>query len=148
MQIDPDILPEDPATLQQMLRVLLHQQGELNAENDKLKLLVQRLTRQQFGRRSEQLTSDQLQFGLEDLEQTIAENQAGQDATQPASPSKPPKSNARPATTVRCLPTCRATKWSWMQHPRCAHAAAARCTPSANSAPSSSTWCPPSCACG
>jgi transposase len=59
VQIDSDILPDDPAILQQMLR-------ELHAENDKLRLLIQRLTRHQFGRRSEQLTPEQLQFGLED----------------------------------------------------------------------------------
>ena len=72
-----------------MLRTALHQQGELHAENDKLRLLIQRLTRHQFGRRSEQLTADQLQFGLEDLEQTVAENQAGQDATQDAGGAGP-----------------------------------------------------------
>ena len=49
MQIDPDALPNDPAALQQMLR-------ELRAENDKLRLLLERLMRHQFGRRSEQLT--------------------------------------------------------------------------------------------
>ena len=103
MQIDPDTLPEDPATLQQMLRVMLHWQGELNAENDKLRLLIQRLTRQQFGQRSEQLTPDQLQFGLEDLEQTIAENQAGQDAAGPTAPSKPPSAR-RPARNHGALP--------------------------------------------
>jgi hypothetical protein len=81
VQIDPNTLPNDPATLHQMLRVLLHQQGELNAENDKLRLLIQRLTRQQFGRRSEQLTADQLQFGLEDLEQTVAEVRPGRFGT-------------------------------------------------------------------
>ena len=93
----------DPATLQQMLRVLLHQQGALNAENDVLRLLIQRLTRQQFGRRSEQLTPDQLQFGLEDLEQTIAENQAGQDEVEPAAPGKPAGAN-RPARNLGALP--------------------------------------------
>ena len=103
MQIDPDTLPEDPAMLQQMLRVLLHRQGELNAENDKLRLLIQRLTRQQFGRRSEQLTADQLQFGLEDLEQTVAENQAGQDAAEPMAPSKPAGAR-RPARNHGALP--------------------------------------------
>ena len=80
MQIDPDALPDDAAVLQQMLRMVLHQQGELHAENDKLRLLIQRLLRHQFGRRSEQLNPDQLQFGLEELEQTIAANQAAQDA--------------------------------------------------------------------
>ncbi len=148
MQIDPDTLPEDPATLQQMLRVLLHQQGELNAENDKLRLLIQRLTRQQFGRRSEQLTPDQLQFGLEDLEQTIAENQAGQDAAEPTAPSKPADAKRPARNHGACPPTCRAMRWSSMPRPRRAPAAAARCTALANSAPSSSTWCPLSCACG
>ena len=80
MQIDPDALPDDAATLQLMLRTVLLQQGELAAENDKMRLLIQRLTRHQFGRRSEQLTADQLQLALEELEQTIAANQAGQDA--------------------------------------------------------------------
>ncbi len=88
MQIDLDTLPDDPATLHQMLREVVttaaHQQGELHAENDKLRLLIQLLLRQQFGRRSEQLSPDQLQFGLEDLEQSVAENQAGQDAANPA----------------------------------------------------------------
>ena len=86
MQIDLDTLPDDPAILQQMLRDVVataaHQHGTLQAENDKLRLLIQRLLRQQFGRRSEQLSPDQLQLGLEDLEQSIAENQAGQDAAE------------------------------------------------------------------
>src|SRR5881398_668745 len=64
-----------------MLRTLLLEHGELHAENDKLLLLVQRLLRHQFGRRSEQLSPDQLQLGLEDLEQTLAANQAAQDET-------------------------------------------------------------------
>jgi transposase len=50
VQIDPDTLPDDPTLLQQMLRMVLHQQGELHAENDKLRLLIQRLTRHHFGR--------------------------------------------------------------------------------------------------
>jgi transposase len=83
VQIDFNALPDDAALLQQMLRTVLLQQSELHAENDKLRLLIQRLTRHQFGRRSEQLSADQLQFGLEDLEQTIAANQAAQDAAAP-----------------------------------------------------------------
>jgi transposase len=80
VQIDPDALPDDAAVLREALRTVLLQHGELHAENDKLRLLVQRLLRHQFGRRSEQLSPDQLQLGLEDLEQTIAANQAAQDA--------------------------------------------------------------------
>src|SRR4051794_15587791 len=42
------------------------------AEIEKLRLLIRRLQRGQFGRRSERLDPDQLQLGLEDLEQTAA----------------------------------------------------------------------------
>jgi transposase len=80
VQINPDALPSDPAVLQEMLRTLLRQQGELHAENDRLRLLIERLSRHQFGRRSEQLTDEQLQLGLEDLEQSLAENEAQADA--------------------------------------------------------------------
>jgi transposase len=80
VQIDLSALPDDAATLQLMLRAVVLQQGELAAENDKLRLLIQRLTRHQFGRRSEQLTPDQLQLALEELEQAVAANQASQDA--------------------------------------------------------------------
>jgi len=45
MPSDGDGLPDDPAILQRMLQELL-------AENDKLRLLIQRFTRHQFGRRS------------------------------------------------------------------------------------------------
>ncbi|HEY5311350.1 MAG TPA: IS66 family transposase, partial [Pirellulales bacterium] len=91
MQIDFDALPDGAALLQQMLRMVLHQHGELHAENDKLRLLIQRLMRHQFGRRSEQLSVDQLQLGLEELEQAIAANQAAQDAAVSAAglPRKP-----------------------------------------------------------
>jgi transposase len=95
VQIDLDTLPDDPAILQRMLRDAVHQHGALQAENDKLRLLIQRLPRHQFGRRSEQLGPDQLQLGLEDLEQTVAENQAGQDAAgaQQGRRSAPPRRN-------------------------------------------------------
>jgi transposase len=94
---DADSLPDDPAVLQQMLR-------ELYAENDKLRLLIQRLTRHQFGRRSEQLTAEQLQFGLEDQEQTIAERQAAQDAAEPSGGRKPRARGDRPIRNHGALP--------------------------------------------
>src|SRR4051812_36203692 len=42
------------------------------AEVEKLRLLIRQLQRGRFGRRSEKLDPDQLQLGLEDLEQTLA----------------------------------------------------------------------------
>ena len=105
MQIDLDTLPDDPATLQQMLRTVLHQHGMLHAENDKLRLLIQRLTRHQFGCRSEQLTPDQLQLGLEALEQAIAANQAAEDAAADAvAASKRQPRPAHPARNHGALP--------------------------------------------
>jgi hypothetical protein len=103
--IDPDTLPDDPALLQQMLR-------ELYAENDKLRLLLQRLARHQFGRRSEQLTDEQLQLGLEDLEQTAAR-------TRPRRMRPSHRSIGRlrrvpiavRATTAHCRRSCRAMRW-------------------------------------
>jgi transposase len=95
--LDPDALPDDPAVLRQMLR-------ELHAENDKLRLLIHRLTRHQFGRRSEQLTAEQLQLGLEDLEQSAAENQAGHEAAEPTGHRKPEPRADRPARNHGALP--------------------------------------------
>lgn len=109
VQTDPASLPDDPALLQQMLR-------ELHVENDKLRLLIQRLMRHQFGRRSEQLSAEQLQFGLEDLEQTAAENQAGQDVAEPRETEGVIGSHSTAAivplaTSARCRRIRRATRW-------------------------------------
>jgi transposase len=89
VQIDLAALRDDPATLQHMLREMVaaaEQQHttlqQRDAEIDKLQLLIKRLLRQQFGRRSEQLSADQLQLALEDLEQTAAANEAAQDAAE------------------------------------------------------------------
>src|ERR687897_327775 len=49
------------------------------AEIEKLRLLIRRLQRGRFGRRSEKLDPDQLQLGLEDLEQTAAAAEAAQE---------------------------------------------------------------------
>jgi transposase len=50
------------------------------AEIEKLRLLIRQLQRGQFGRRSERLDPDQLQLGLEDLEQAAAAAEAAQEA--------------------------------------------------------------------
>ena len=108
VQIDLERLPDDAKLLQQMLRDVVttaaQQHGELHAENDKLRMLIQRLLRHRFGRRSEQLTDDQLQFGLEDLEQTIAENQAGQDAADDAANQRRGRCGARAHRNHGALP--------------------------------------------
>ncbi len=69
----PTDLPDDPATLQLILRAAL-------AEIERLQLLIAGLQRNRFGRRSEQLDDEALQQGVEDLEQSVAEQVAGLEA--------------------------------------------------------------------
>jgi hypothetical protein len=70
VQIDLAALPDDPDLLQRMLREVV---PELQAENEKLWQLIQRLLRHRYGPRSEKLDLDQLQLVLEDAEQSAAE---------------------------------------------------------------------------
>src|SRR3954468_4900077 len=100
MSLALDDLPRDPDRLlqhlQQMTEVVARQKASLvslraeydtvlaerdtlraehdaaQAEIEKLRLLIRQLQRNRFGRRSEKLDPDQLQLGLEDLEQTLA----------------------------------------------------------------------------
>src|SRR3954464_6272489 len=63
---------------------VLAERDAAQAEIEKLRLLIRQLQRGQFGRRSERLDPDQLQLGLEDLEQTAAaaqEEVAGRSGT-------------------------------------------------------------------
>ena len=66
------------------------------AEIEKLRLLIRQLQRGQFGRRSERLDPDQLQLGLEDLEQTVAAAEAAQEelAARSSTP-RPPRVRRR-----------------------------------------------------
>lgn len=83
----PTPLPEDPATLQHMLL-------EAQAEITRLQMLIAGLLRYRFGRRSEQLSDTALDQGIEDLEQSLAEQTAKIEATvQPAARATPPKRN-------------------------------------------------------
>lgn len=50
--------------------------SEAKAEIERLRLIVQKLQRSQFGRRAERLDTDQLQFGFEDLESDLARAEA------------------------------------------------------------------------
>jgi transposase len=81
VQIDLAALPDDPNILQQMLREAV---PELQAENEKLWQLIQRLLRHRYGPRSERLDLEQLQLVLEDAEQSAAEDDAAKGAAEPA----------------------------------------------------------------
>jgi transposase len=77
----PTSLPDDPASLQQLLRAAL-------AEIERLQLMVAGLQRNRFGRRSEQLNDAARQQATEDLEQSLAEQTAVVEAMA-ASPEPP-----------------------------------------------------------
>jgi len=79
MNIDLAALPDDVDTLQRMVRTLAAECAtltEAEAEIERLRLIVQKLQRSQFGRRAERLDDDQLQLGFEDLHADIARVEA------------------------------------------------------------------------
>src|SRR5215204_7165158 len=79
MDIDLAALPDDVEALQRMVRSLAAERtalSEAQAEIERLRLIVQKLQRSQFGRRAERLDDDQLQFGFEDLEADLARAEA------------------------------------------------------------------------
>ena len=69
MDVDLADLPDNVETLQRMVRTLATERANLTeaqAEIERLRLIVQKLQRSQFGRRAERLDDDQLQLSFED----------------------------------------------------------------------------------
>ena len=69
-----------------------------NAEVEKLQLIIKQLTRSRYGAPSEKLDPDQLQLGLEEVEQSLGATQAGVDCEPPTAKKatgerKPPQRN-------------------------------------------------------
>ena len=82
---------------------VLAERDAAQAEIEKLRLLIRQLQRGQFGRRSERLDPDQLQLGLEDLEQTAAAAEAAQEsAARSSGASRPARPRRR---NLGALPT-------------------------------------------
>ncbi len=75
------------------------QVSELTEENDRLRVLIQKLLRHRFGRRSEQLSPDpQLKLAIEDIEQEIAEHDAAEDAAEQSEETRRQRRAGLPAT--------------------------------------------------
>ena len=111
MQIDLTALPEDSGCLQSMIRDVVTatmqrdaQVTELTVENDKLRALIQKLLRHRFGRRSEQLSPDQLKLAIEDIEQEIAEREAAEDAAAQSEEARRRRRDVRPRRNLGALP--------------------------------------------
>src|SRR3954463_16159096 len=123
MSLALDDLPRDPDWLLQQLRqvaevaatersrnialeierdTVMAERDAVRAERDaaqpeieKLRLLIRQLQRGRFGRRSEKLDPDQLQLGLEDLEQAAAAAEAAQGEVAKGSPPRVPRVRRR-----------------------------------------------------
>jgi transposase len=98
MNTAAEALPNDVAALHALLREahaerdaeraekaqLAAEYDRLTGQNDRLRHLIRQLQRMQFGKRSEKLDPDQLNLGLEDLEQALAAEEADQERADPA----------------------------------------------------------------
>jgi transposase len=111
MQIDLAALPEDSAALQSIIRDVVTatlqrdaQVAELSVENDKLRALIQKLLRHRFGRRSEQLSPDQLKLAIEDIEQEIAVRVGAEDAAAKTAQARRRRRDVRPRRNLGALP--------------------------------------------
>jgi len=71
------------------------------AERDKLRAIIVKLQRHQFGRRSERLSPDQLQLALEDLTQTLAAMDAATEAEEEKAPEGDEQKQERKARAPR-----------------------------------------------
>lgn len=83
VNLDLTALPVDVDALHRLVRELASQVAHddtklaaARAEVERLRLIIQRLQRTQFGRRSERRDGDQLALGLEDLDADVARAQA------------------------------------------------------------------------
>src|SRR5436189_4806870 len=133
-----EALPDDPDMLKAMLL-------SERAESERLHQIIKELQRHRFGRRAETLPEEQLQLGLEDVEQVEAAGHAGARRTFWPSVRSVPHDAGRTAAPYR--PICRASKrWS-IWRAQSAPAAPVRCTGSARTSPNGSTSCRPSSGC-
>jgi transposase len=104
MPIDP--LPDDLDALRALVIALASERDaaiaqceRVSGENERLQHLLRQLRRAQFGRRSERLDPDQIALALEDIETTLAEDNA--QADQQDTPATPADRERKPRRTNR-----------------------------------------------
>ena len=109
MDIDLAALPDDVETLQRMVRSLATERASLSealSEIERLRLIIKKLQRSQFGRHAEHLDDDQLRLGFEDINVDLARAEA----TLPPTQAQPPRTQTKrpslpahlPREDVRC----------------------------------------------
>jgi transposase len=77
----PEALPDNPDLLKAMLLAE-------RAESERLRQIIKELQRHRFGRRAESLPEEQLQLGLEEVQQVEAEAQAREEENAPTERQK------------------------------------------------------------
>ena len=76
MQLDLNNLPTDTDLLHRLVRDIVGTIEHRETEIERLRSIIKKLQRIQFGRRSERLDPDQLALGLEDLDGDIGRAEA------------------------------------------------------------------------
>src|SRR3712207_54050 len=100
LEIERDTILSERDTAHAERDLIREEHDAAQAEIEKLRLLIRQLQRGQFGRRSEKLDPDQLQLGLEDLEQTASAAAAAQEGLAARnSTSQPPRVRSEEHTT-------------------------------------------------
>jgi transposase len=72
MRFDLDNLPSEPTHLQHLIRDMAAAVEHRDGEIERLKSIIKKLQRAQFGRRSERLDPDQLALALEEIDRDFA----------------------------------------------------------------------------
>jgi transposase len=125
MRLDLQNLPTDPAILHQLVRDMASGLANRDSEIERLQQIIRQFQRAQFGRRSEQLSDDQLALGLDDLQadlgaamaQAPASAQSESDAITAPVRRKPlpphlPRDEQRIDLSVSACPCCGGTMHS------------------------------------
>ncbi len=127
--VDLQSLPDDPEALRALLVATMARCGELTEErdalavrNERLRHLLGKLQRMRFERRSERLPEDQLQFAFEEVEASLAGNEAEAEKGSPE--LRKTNTARRRQAAAACRRTCRAS--SGCSCPRAPPARAAR----------------------
>ena len=125
MAIRPGALPTDAAALTEMVLAL-------DAENEKLRVVMQTLKEMIFGKRSERLAvivAEQLALELDDLETGVTPPAPANDDAAATKPAGKPRKKAR--RNIGCPSTCHAVSRCWSRTRQRARVATAACIRSA-----------------
>ena len=95
MRIDLDDLPVDTSLLHHLVRDMAALVESRDGEIERLQLIIKKLQRAQFGRRSERLDPDQMALALEDLDSDVACVRESRPAVETSAEEPPPEPRSR-----------------------------------------------------